>query len=181
MSDLRAELEALRRDIEEIRAAMPGTRGRDLPPPHNPMDDFSEGLREELRKKGEKTGIGVMRLAVIERLDKSCRAGTTSNNWTSFESLPSEEKIIEVLEAYSKHPLTMRALYRLLRQFFEGQPMRLSRTELAESLGAVPEEVDRALLALVQREVVKARTRDSDDTTYELDFPDPFLSFFLVL
>ena len=179
MSDVRAEIEALRRDIEEIRAAMPAPRGPDLPPPHNPMDDFSQGLRDELKKKGEKTGVGVMRLAVIERLDKICRAGTTSNYWTSFENLPSEEQVIETLEAYSKNPLTVRAIYRLLRCFFEGKPMRLTRSELAESLGAGPEDVDRALLPLVNKDVVKARAGDPE-TGYELDFPDPFLSFFLV-
>jgi hypothetical protein len=182
MSDVRAELEELRRDINEIRRAMGMSRSPHDVPDDNPAVGLDRDLKAQLQQKGRSAGIAVMRVAVTKRLGEreQTTAGTTTDHWTAFEDLPSEEKVAQNLEAYAANPLTVRALYGFLRAFFDGKPMRLSQSELSRDLGVGEAELEMALQPLIEKEVVKRkRSADSPEPQYELAFPDPVLMLLL--
>ena len=182
MSDVRAELDELRRDMDEIRRSMGLSRSPHDVPDDNPAVSLDQDLKAQLHQKGRSTGIAVMRVTVTKRLGEreQTSAGTTTDHWTAFEDLPSEENVAENLAAYAANPLTVRALYRFLRAFFDGKPMRFSSAELSGALGVDEVELELALQPLMEKEVVKRkRTAESPEPQYELAFPDPVLMLLL--
>lgn len=178
MDNVQEELETLRRDVEELKRVVAAIGPRYAPPSENPTDKLGEDLKEEIQKKGAKAGFSVMRVTYAHRINGGTSAGTTTNTWISAEDLPSVSRIQENMDAYSKHPLTIPALHRLMRQFFEGEWMRMTRTELAADLNTSEEELDTALNPLVMKEVVKLLPKP-EGMMYEIGFPDPVLILLL--
>jgi hypothetical protein len=174
MSNMRAELERLREDLKHLKERLPADTIEQEAEQRE--GNFEKQVKKALAKSSETTAGGVSRAVVLTNRSGSTHSSNHQGVWTGpIKELPSEEKLRASATVLTHTPLQMRAMHRLLGRFYDGQPMRMTQSELAAALGLDEPALERELAPLVTKKTLsRARTPEGDET-YELKRWDLFL------
>jgi hypothetical protein len=180
LSELRKDLEALRREVAELRAGRQSTASSG-----SPQDMVRSYLGRKLtaeaasvartKKEGKIAGAGVFRIVALHQDPSRNYFMADEPCFYDAASLPPEQKLVDLGAALN--PLAARAVYEFLRAFFDGQPMPLClmKSELAASLETTGPDLDNALrLSVANRTMRWGKTAEGDEY-YEMVRPDTFV------
>lgn len=172
MSDIQQELEALRREVGELRTGLQAIETKQGKDKEEPWADMSRRMKADMEKKGTVAVVGVQRNVVFAR--KSEEDSVFGFEWSmnDVNKLPTEEKLIELMTPLGD-PLALRALYLLFRRVYEGHWFQMDKADLAAALGVEEPEMERALLPLVGNGTLRW-SKQRDHEYYQLDRPDMF-------
>ncbi len=147
IADVQNEIAALRRELNELRAA---------PPPFQEQADAGAAihhqLKQKLAEKDKQNGIAVGSLCTQIRGNGGAGTAYSVVTITAAADLPTDEQIAEKiarLSLFVQNPLVLRALRCLLEPHFENQDKRRTKADLAASLGVSEGEVEAALTPLL--------------------------------
>lgn len=174
MSNVRAELERLRDDLDQLRERLPAdtieaeSKRRE--------GNFEHQVKRALAKSSDSVAVGVSRAVVLTNRSGSTHSSNHHGVWTGpLKDLPSEEKLLASATVLAHTPLQMRAMHELLSPFYEGQPLRLTQGELTAALGVDEAELERELAPLVTKKTLARFKTPEGEDGYELKRWDLFL------
>jgi hypothetical protein len=175
MIDVQEELARLRQDMDQLKALLAtGEResGPERPPQAEVNDAVVRHLKENLRGEGKTRGIAICRVVVIhdEHGTGVCSGLITSVNAADFQK---PTKLRASVAALATDPLAIRAVRKLVEPFFDGQPMRMTRAELAAALDANEADVERSLLPLVADKMLTWSKTATGEEAYEIEGQEP--------
>ena len=163
LADVQAELAALRREMDEVRA-------RTAPAPMNDQPDDMETLRRGLAEKDRRNGLTVSHRVTQIRGDGGSGNASYSVSFDNAADLPTDAQIAEKVARLAPlvgNPLALRALRDLAAPHFEGRDKRRAKSDLAASLGATEAEVEAALTPLLDHYEVTWGKNSSGREYYE--------------
>jgi hypothetical protein len=177
MSEMREELERLRRDVNELLARLPATeqpRPAEKPTSEVVNEAFVRHVKENMARDGKKQCIGICRIVVItdEHHTSVCSGLITSAKAADFRK---PTKLRATVGALASDPLAIRAVRRLVEPFFDGQPMRMTKVELAAALEVSEAEVEASLLPLVADNRLRWSKTATGEESYEIQNEEPHL------
>jgi hypothetical protein len=170
MNDLQQQLDALRRDLDDLRGKLqPSPAGVSPDAANHVSDAIKQHLQDELDKNSKSWGISVG--AIVAQLGPQTFSMAINNVTLTDESnLPSDEKIVEQVERlarYVQDPRLLRALRYLLAPFFEGKPKQRTMAELAAALGVSPAEVEQIVRPVVEDKEMRWSKNADGEEFYE--------------
>jgi hypothetical protein len=174
MSDPKVDLERLREDLDHLRERIPADTIE--AEAKQSEGNFERQVKRALAKSSDTIAIGVSRAAVLANQSGRTHSSNHQGVWTGpIKELPSEEKLRASATVLAHTPFQMRAMFRLLCRFYDGQQMRLTARELAAAMGVEEPELERELAPLVTKKtLVRFKTPEGEDG-YELKRWDLFL------
>lgn len=177
MSDMREELERLRRDVDELLARLP--EAERLRPAGKPTSEvvneaFVQHVKQNMTRDGKKRGIGICRIVVVmdEQGTSVCSGMITSVDTADFRK---PTKLRATVAALANDPLALRAVRRLVEPFFDGKPMRMTTAELAAALEVSAAAVEASLRPLVADNRLRWMKSETGEETYEIQGEEPHL------
>jgi len=151
MSDTQAELETLRREIAELKAAQEQRQDDG-----DSIRGLNRLLREDLAKDENKAAnLGILRSAVLTNRNGGNSVSSSATVYGHADKLPSADAFVSFITALAAQPLGLRAIHTLLVGHFEGKPLQQTKAELAQTLGVSEPEIEHALLPLVGNDSVR--------------------------
>ncbi len=173
MSDTQ-ELDAIRRDIAELRA---GLQALQTPRaiPGDPVETAVTQFKKILADDGLKKGIGVFRVIMLFD-EQNHNVGGYFHTFGTVAKLPSEQALIEAAATFANNPLGIRALRHLVVRFLEGKPMEVTLAEWASALGVEEEELKQALAPLLAKEILKFIETGTGNGYYAWGNGDSFMT-----
>lgn len=174
-----ATIEELQTDLATVRqelAALRSYLAPAAPPEPESYKVVGEALERELKLKleaKEKTsGLSVGN--IITQIRHKNGSGTAYSVIALLDAadLPTEEQIAEKvarLSVFAQNPLILRALRCLAEPYFEAQPMRRFKADLAASLNVEEAEVEAALIPLLDRYNLRWGKDSTGQEYYEWD------------
>jgi hypothetical protein len=175
MTDARAELERLRREVDRLRERLPGERGGEKRD-RNGEGSFKRRVREALAKSDDSVAVGVSREVVLADRNGGTHSSDQQSIWTGpMKELPSEQQLRNSATVLTHTPFQMRAMHRLLSQFYEGQPMQMTNAALASALATDEATLERELAPLVSKKTLRHFKTAEGEEAYELKRWDLFL------
>src|SRR5438132_14200891 len=127
MTDIQEELASLRRDVDELLGRLPVGE---------PSGYFGEGtsglvneavvrhLKANLEREGKSRGIAISRVVLFYgEGGTGCWSGHIT--MSSAAEMPKGTHLRESVAALAADPLALRAVRKLMAQFFDGKPMRM--------------------------------------------------------
>jgi hypothetical protein len=175
MDDIQEEVAQLRRDVDELLARLAADE------PSGAYGGGTSGLvneavlrhlRGNLEREGKSRGIAISRVVIFHgEGGTGCWSGHIT--MSSATDLPKGAKLRESVAALATDPLALRAVRKLIEPFFEGQPMRMTKSELAGALGVGEDEVERSLLPLVADGRIRWSKAASGEELYEPESGEP--------
>lgn len=186
MSDVRDEVERLRRDVARLRERLsqdeieprPGTPRRGSEGSGAPAmgDVLRARVKAARAKSGDAVAFGVARVAVYADTRGGSADSDATSIWTGpIRELPPDEKLQASATVLAHTPFQMRAMHRLLSRMYEGQPMQMTRAVLAEALGVDAAALERELAPLVKKKTLREFQTAEGEQSYELNRWDLFL------
>jgi hypothetical protein len=177
MSDIREEVTQLRRDLDELRAHFPDGE---------PSGYFGEGtsglvneavlrhLKANLEREGKSRGIAISRVVLFYgEGGTGCWAGHIT--MTSAAEMPKGTQLRESVAALAADPLALRAVRKLIAQFFNGKPMRMTKSELAAALDETEANLEDSLRPLVADNRLRWTKLATGEEAYEMADQEPHL------
>jgi hypothetical protein len=177
MNDIQEELAQMRRDIDELRAHFPDGK---------PSGYFGEGtsglvneavvrhLKANLEREGRSRGIAISRVVLVYgEGGTGCWAGHIT--MSSAAEMPKGTQLRESVAALAADPLALRAVRKLIEQFFDGKPMRMTKCELAAALGETETTVEDSLRPLVADSRLRWSKMATGEEAYEIADQEPHL------
>jgi hypothetical protein len=177
MSEMREELERLRRDVNDLLARLPATeqpRPAEKPTSEIVSEAFVRHVKENMTGDGKKRCIGICRIVVVtdEQHTRVCSGLITSTRAADFRK---PTKLRATVAALANDPLALRAVRRLVEPFFDGQPMQMTKAELAAALEVTEEEVESSLRPLVADKRLRWIKTEAGEEAYEVQSEEPHL------
>ena len=175
--DLQAQVDALRRDVDALKAAV---EDRQSPKPQQEGsfadrfgNDLKKTLMQKLIEKGKEAGIAAGFVITQTNADNQGSSTVRYSLVTRLDAteLPSDEEIgqrIKRLTPLITNPLVLRALRELAKFRFERKAMRQTAANLAAALGVGETEVEEALSPLVADGTLR-QVRTGAEEFYEWD------------
>jgi hypothetical protein len=177
MTDIQEELAQLRRDVDELLARLPA---------REPSGAFGEGtsglvneavvrhLKATLEREGKSRGIAISRVVLMYgEGGHGCWAGHIT--MSSAAEMPKGTQLRESVVALAGDPLALRAVRKLIEQFFDGRPMRMTKSELAVALGETETTVEDSLRPLVADGRLRWSKLATGEEAYEIADQEPHL------
>jgi hypothetical protein len=179
MSDMREELERLRRDLDQLAARLPVGDAW-------PADEYGGGssgrvnqalvrhLEADMAKEGKTRGIAICRVVVTKNEGGiAIRSGIITS--TRAEDFQKPTKLRDSVVALATDSLALRAVRKLVEPYFDGKLMRITKAELAAALGVSEAEVEHSLRPLVSDKMILwSKTADGEEA-YEIEDQEPHL------
>jgi hypothetical protein len=159
-----SELEALRSEIEDLRAQLKAIRDRsgEAEPSQSDVDAYvRRRLKETIEKEGGTGGIAVYTVVVADNGKGGVGSAHSLTTTARADRLPTAAQPNERFVGFATRPLVARAVRALVAPHFEGRQMSVAKGELAASLGISEGELEAALRPLVADGTLKW-TKDAD-------------------
>jgi hypothetical protein len=172
MSDMREELDRLRRDVDQLLARFPAGEAPEEPTSAQVNNALVRHLEVNLEREGKTRGIAICRIVVLKDGGGTsvCSGLITS---ASAEDFRKPTKLRASVAALATDQLAIRAVRKLVEPFFDGQPMRLTKADLAAALGASEAEVENSLRPLVGDKMLRWSKTESGEEAYEVEGQEP--------
>jgi hypothetical protein len=175
MSDMREELERLRRDVDQLMARLPVVDASVEPSESGQVNDaLVRKLEADLAAGGKTRGIAIGRIVVIkDGRGTSVASGIITS--VRAEDFQKPTKLRASVAALATDPLAIRAVRKLIEPFFDGQPMRMTKAALAAAFGASDEELENSLRPLVADKMLLWSRSATGEETYEIHGTEPHI------
>lgn len=171
MNEVREEIAALRRDVEALQTEIRSIRVREEASVPGPMDLdvlIRKRLHLDLANAHKSAGIAVYRMAVAT----DGKGGTGSYHsiftWSRPDELPSAGRLRDSVAAFVTDPLVPRVVRALAEALYDGNAMRLTKSELAARLDTDAGEIDQALQPLVADKTLRLSSDENGEEAYEI-------------
>jgi hypothetical protein len=175
MSEMREELERLRRDVDQLLARLPAATA---PEPTTPSatgtanNALVRHLKEQLAAEGKTRGIVIARVVIIMNDGHTSMSSgvITSSNPEDFRK---PTQVRESTAAMVTNPIAIRAARELAARFLEGGSGSMTKAELAATLSTSESDVEAALRPLVADEMLRWSKSAAGEEIYELGMQEP--------
>ncbi|MBI3947834.1 MAG: hypothetical protein HY321_18080 [Armatimonadetes bacterium] len=182
MSVLQADVDALRREVAELRAELQAAGKAAIPsaaPSEQTGRQSLEGspqdavrhymhrrLTDEAAKKGA-SSMGVFRIVGFHRDPEFNTSSASEPYWFDAASLPPEQTLVDLGAALN--PIAVRAFYDFIRRFFEEEWWSaVPKMELSAALAVSESDLEDALRPAVASGMVQWGKRASGEEFYAL-------------
>jgi hypothetical protein len=181
VSDQSRALEALQREVAQLQErmkAMERKRGAVAKAESELRFDYVRFVEEAAAKQGDKVAVGVFRGVVMMGPEGGTGSSAQHGVWTSpITQPPTEEQVRGSLAmVLGSDPFAMRALFYLFQPFYDGKPMRLTKSALAATLNVSEAGLEERLRPVVAKGTVRRTTSADGEDAYELEGAHDYLA-----
>ena len=172
IEELQNDLAIMRQELAALRSHLAAS----APPEQEPYKVVGEalerGLKLRMDEREKTSGLSVG--SIITQIRHKGGSGTAYSviALSDAADLPTEEQIAEKvarLSIFARGPLILRALRCLAEPYFDAQPMRRRKADLAASLKVGEAELEAALIPLLDRYNLRWGKDSSGQEYYEWD------------